>query len=1652
MVQLARPASILLLASVLLVGLPACGGGGGGGGGGKGGPGPGAGAAVKFTGFAFRFGDGVLTTTPPMEDNSTVPTTPGAGLNVTVIFKFDDEPSGPFDSLSLPVFTTPSEVTPDAGALAGSPIIPAKGTYTLVGNDVEFRPFIPTAPLQVTLSAPPAAVPGFLPASTYTARVSAAVGTKIDNLNTDFGGVSNEVKFGLTSNPAAFYPSDPAASDPPALTAAVPTDGATDFQPGTFATMALGSSTPLFPTGPGEFELTFDRPVLPTQANIMGSDLDGDGAIETSFFLSARATPVVVSHTIPQDALGTHAAFPALSGFDSTDAGVGAPDGSDVFLHGSLDGGLPTPDAGLSTAPDGLASGRDASLLFTLFKMDGGNDFLSVADHVLGDPSAAAMALDGGAATPALVDTGLDDLVGITSLLDGRLVGFDQTTARIYELMPDIVRRRYSPASPSVLAPLLTSVTLGDGVTGFMSDVWPGAVSELHDLAQAPSGILYALATVGGESFPSILRLSPIDLDLNGVFGSGEGVFSGDAVDVVLGLTSAYSAIEFVSETEVLALNRSDDTIDRVDLSLGKTGVAISDVAAFGLPLASFPDGLSPAKALSVGTMLIDTDVGLTSNSASGATVLITAQGILPVGADLTLYQRNNFTSLAGTSEVNADLGDPRTPIGAKAMLSVRTADPTAGPAAAIDDVFLEEFDSVVFEDEGVLSDNPKAEWALSIPGGGTTSGLRASVGVAESAQLGDFLPQAASNFDPSKAYLRAKLPWVGAHLVTDHAESLLDLTQTNFEVILLDTDVQQFPLPSGATPGALGNVTVLGGHFVFRDFIIPEGVHVVAKGSKPLRITAVGKVEIHGILDVSGTNGLGDDSFDSGFLPVRGGPGGAGGGRGGDAQPSLFDPNGAGTLDQFVSPERAQRGLGPVIGSEGTVSFQEIGGHGGLVTAGYDPNAAGFPKTGVALPAGPVPNSEHHRPPGGGGGTYYFRGEQAHEGTGAYFVQSSSTYFPFSKCATNNKIDDATYGNEERRAQGFTPPPPPLQCVYMDGDRTAPNRFKPGGLPGDLVFADGNPNNDFIGATGEIPFLLGGQGGGGGGSRLDSLQHGIWGVGPTGLPVPPPAPPFFPALFINNTYFAPSLFDGKGGGGGGGGGGVEIRSFTSILVSRTGHIDASGGSGGGGEVVQNSNVGGGGGGGSGGAILLQAAEGITIEADPSHLSANFIDKSGDQGAGLDVSGGFGRDAQTLTPSMDYDLKLFTGDWSRSDGGQGGFGLIQLQTGNGTKPVVEEGAFLFAWQRSVAKYGGWNLGASFQKEHGDFTAPFDPNKIVDQLRYVDLLDYRQYKPDNAVNRYYVLNGSYPPIISSTDGDDGQGLINEFPVGSGKFWADTTMTSGPLSQGEVVVRDPAPQVLLETYDGFDPLTMKETNPNNMPPGTLYPVGSDLPMPIALDEPGGTVPMVTAGGQQVFDPANLINRLPVVHPDLTPPPFGTTSVGVSRWLDFNGVAVRVRDGSGRPPPFFEAVKGTYHASAGVPVPPGKEGQVILSSGSIPGKPLKPVQDTVGNPTLDGLAGVPKNDIKVDSPDFNEANVVSNNSTVTLEFQAAYAVRPGSHVPDSTTLTAWVPDLTDLSGMPLVRFRMVFDVGADVINYPFGVDSYRPQADYVRLRTTY
>jgi hypothetical protein len=481
----------------------------------------------------------------------------------------------------------------------------------------------------------------------------------------------------------------------------------------------------------------------------------------------------------------------------------------------------------------------------------------------------------------------------------------------------------------------------------------------------------------------------------------------------------------------------------------------------------------------------------------------------------------------------------------------------------------------------------------------------------------------------------------------------------------------------------------------------------------------------------------------------------------------------------------------------------------------------------------------------------------------------------------------------------------------------------------------------------------------------------------------------------------------------------------------------------------------GGGGGGSGGAVILQAAGKIYLEADVGHVAGGFTDGDGDDGATIDVSGGMGRDVQT-SPKADLQFNPFTYDVTRSDGGQGGMGLIQLHVGDGTgKPVIEQGAFLFARKRVWRKQGPWTGDSVDQKEHPSW-ATGAANPPPDDLRYIDMLHYPEFKADptvTAADSWYVLNGSFPPIVQSENGksaSSGSGLVNTY---GGGVWWDTPMMEHPDIPGFWVVQEPHPEWVMKTYN--TPVDFKEVNdPVTKVPGTTHDAGEVLPMSVRLQEPSGIPLMADVGGTLTYDPSNLVDRLPVVPPSKTPPTFGTTSTGISRWLDFNGVATRMRDGSGRPPPFFQPFHGTYNA-AGDPIPAGKEGEVITGA-AVPGKPAHYVENAGSTDTGlfgegVGSGGVPYNDVKVDAPDLLQSDAISDNATVTVLFQGAYPVRAGSSIPDAETLTDWVADLTELTGHPLVRFKVTFDLTADP-GFEFNVDSLRPKVDELRLRTGY
>jgi hypothetical protein len=285
-------------------------------------------------------------------------------------------------------------------------------------------------------------------------------------------------------------------------------------------------------------------------------------------------------------------------------------------------------------------------------------------------------------------------------------------------------------------------------------------------------------------------------------------------------------------------------------------------------------------------------------------------------------------------------------------------------------------------------------------------------------------------------------------------------------------------------------------------------------------------------------------------------------------------------------------------------------------------------------------------------------------------------------------------------------------------------------------------------------------------------------------------------------------------------------------------------------------------------------------------------------------------------------------------------------------------------------------------------------------------------------------------------------------------------------GRRVVREPFPELFLATYSGFDPVTFLEPGMSGAPagpPGVLYSPTDDIPMSIYLKEPDGTPLRANPEETDPFsevDPEQVIDRLPVIHPSVLPPVIGYVSRGTSRWLDFNGVALRARDAAGLSPPHFAGLYGTYNAFTGA-IPDGKDGQVVISNPvpSVTGDtPAHFVADTGLIPVFDpglcsflGSSSPPLNDIKVNAPEYGIENAITDNATVSVHFQGAFPVRAGSHVPDPDSLTEWVADLRDVSGYPLVRFRVTFDLSKDPA-YPFSPGSKRPGVDRLRIRAAY
>ncbi len=427
---------------------------------------------------------------------------------------------------------------------------------------------------------------------------------------------------------------------------------------------------------------------------------------------------------------------------------------------------------------------------------------------------------------------------------------------------------------------------------------------------------------------------------------------------------------------------------------------------------------------------------------------------------------------------------------------------------------------------------------------------------------------------------------------------------------IVLDTSVEVFPLFDGSTPDAPAGKVVNGGVFNFTDIDIPAGILLIPQGPNPLILLATGTVRLAGEIRVDGFAGTSDGSFDSAISSTPGGNPGPGGGRGAISHPILYFPSNVISPLTLIDPFRGGVGFGP-----GNIA--NVGGQGGEVGV-LDNVPIATDQEMEALACIEYINGEHEnggKVPGGGGGSFLFLGTPGINGK----------------------------GNVRPDGQGG----------YIIPKASDPTILFAGGA-GPSPFGDSDTKNNFIGISGELKVVIGGQGGGGGGSRLESYFCGAWckfdadsrneflclgGEFPVGSP--------------GNQIFAASVGDAKGGGGGGGGGAVQVRALGGIVVEGTAKILARGGAGGGGETLGCSNWGGGGGGGSGGAILLESGDRIDVKV----------------GSVLDVSNGRGARAHPIDERL---TGCNPGGGNPGQGGDGSPGIVQLQVPFGTLANVED--------------------------------------------------------------------------------------------------------------------------------------------------------------------------------------------------------------------------------------------------------------------------------------------------------------------------------------------------------------------------------------------
>ncbi len=161
-------------------------------------------------------------------------------------------------------------------------------------------------------------------------------------------------------------------------------------------------------------------------------------------------------------------------------------------------------------------------------------------------------------------------------------------------------------------------------------------------------------------------------------------------------------------------------------------------------------------------------------------------------------------------------------------------------------------------------------------------------------------------------------------------------------------------------------------------------------------------------------------------------------------------------------------------------------------------------------------------------------------------------------------------------------------------------------------------------------------------------------------------------------------------------------------------------------------------------------------------------------------------------------------------------------------------------------------------------------------------------------------------------------------------------------------------------------------------------------------------------------------PCVDPSKTPSSLGPVSFGLSNWVDMGQVIHRDPVG-GIPTPSYLGFRGIDTLT----------GEAITINGFVP------------NPG--------DIDFEVYAPDWNHGMVhyIPEENEVVIQFQGADAAAPGSKIPDRNSWTDWTADITLLSGMQFIRFRVRLDTAH---GKPLTPKSPKPQINFLRIRMQY